>query len=31
MDGNMTSAAKLLTDKDIDELVDYIAGLGEQR
>jgi cytochrome c553 len=31
MDGNMTSAARLLTDKDIDVLVDYIAGLGEQR
>jgi len=28
LDGNMTSAAQALTDKDIDALVDYIAGLG---
>jgi len=28
MDGNMTSAAQVLTDKDIDVLVDYLAGLG---
>lgn len=28
LDGNMTSAAQALTDKDIDMLVDYIAGLG---
>jgi cytochrome c553 len=28
MDGNMTSAARPLSDKDIDLLVDYIAGLG---
>ncbi len=28
LDGNMTSAAQALTDKDIDVLVDYIAGLG---
>jgi cytochrome c553 len=27
LDGNMTSAAQALTDKDIDVLVDYIAGL----
>ena len=27
MDGNMTSAAQPLTDKDIDVLVDYLAGL----
>jgi cytochrome c553 len=27
MDGNMTSAAQALGDKDIDVLVDYIAGL----
>jgi cytochrome c553 len=28
IDGNMTSAAQALTDKDIDVLVDYLAGLG---
>jgi cytochrome c553 len=28
MDGNMTSAARQLSDKDIEVLVDYIAGLG---
>jgi len=28
MDGNMTSAAQTLTDKDIGVLVDYLAGLG---
>ncbi len=28
LDGNMTSAAQGLTDKDIDVLVDYISGLG---
>jgi len=28
LDGNMTSAAQALTDKDIDVLVDYISGLG---
>lgn len=28
MDGNMTSAAQPLTDKDIAVLVDYLAGLG---
>lgn len=28
LDGNMTSAAQALTDKDIEVLVDYIAGLG---
>ena len=28
LDGNMTSAAQALTDKDIDILVDYLAGLG---
>ena len=28
LDGNMTSAAQALMDKDIDVLVDYIAGLG---
>jgi cytochrome c553 len=28
LDGNMTSAAQALTDKDIDVLVDYLAGLG---
>ena len=28
LDGNMTSAAQGLTDKDIDVLADYIAGLG---
>jgi cytochrome c553 len=27
LDGNMTSAAQALTEKDIDVLVDYIAGL----
>jgi cytochrome c553 len=27
IDGNMTSAAQALTDKDIDTLADYIAGL----
>ena len=27
LDGNMTSAAQALTDKDIDVLVDYISGL----
>jgi cytochrome c553 len=30
MDGNMTSAAQALSDKDIDVLVDYLAGLGAQ-
>ena len=30
MDGNMTSAAQALNDKDIEVLVDYIAGLGAQ-
>jgi cytochrome c553 len=30
MDGNMTSAAQALTDKDIEVLVDYLAGLGAQ-
>ena len=30
MDGNMTSAAQLLGDKDIEVLVDYIAGLAPQ-
>jgi cytochrome c553 len=30
MDGNMTSAAQALTDKDIDVLVDYLAGLAPQ-
>ena len=30
MDGNMTSAAEPLTEKDIEVLVDYIAGLGTQ-
>jgi cytochrome c553 len=30
MDGNMTSAAQLLSDKDIDVLVDYLAGLTAQ-
>jgi cytochrome c553 len=29
MDGNMTSAAQPLSDKDIDVLVDYLAGLAE--
>jgi len=28
MDGNMTSAARELSDKDVDVLVDYIAGIG---
>jgi cytochrome c553 len=28
MDGNMTSAARQLSDKDVEVLVDYIAGLG---
>ena len=28
LDGNMTSAAQALTDRDIDVLVDYISGLG---
>jgi cytochrome c553 len=28
LDGNMTSAAQILTDKDIEVLVDYLAGLG---
>jgi cytochrome c553 len=28
LDGNMTSAAQALTDKDIDVLADYLAGLG---
>jgi len=27
-DGTMTSATQALTDKDIDVLVDYLAGLG---
>lgn len=30
MDGNMTSAAQALSDKDIEVLVDYLAGLGAQ-
>jgi len=30
MDGNMTAAAQALSDKDIDVLVDYLAGLGAQ-
>lgn len=30
LDGNMTSAAEPLTEKDIEVLVDYIAGLGTQ-
>jgi len=30
LDGNMTSAAQALNDKDIEVLVDYIAGLGAQ-
>jgi len=30
LDGNMTSAAQALTEKDIDVLVDYLAGLGAQ-
>ena len=29
-DGNMTSAAQALSEKDIEVLVDYIAGLGTQ-
>ena len=28
LDGNMTSAAQALSEKDIDALVDYMAGLG---
>ena len=28
MDGNMTSAAQPLSDKDIEVLADYLAGLG---
>jgi cytochrome c553 len=28
MDGNMTAAARPLSDKDIDVLADYLAGLG---
>ena len=31
LDGNMTAAAQALSDKDIDLLVDYIAGLGAQQ
>jgi len=31
LDGNMTSAAQGLTDKDIDVLVDYISGLGARQ
>lgn len=30
MDGNMTSAAQALSEKDIEVLVDYLAGLGAQ-
>jgi cytochrome c553 len=30
MDGNMTSAAQALGEKDIDVIVDYLAGLGPQ-
>ena len=30
MDGNMTSAAQPLSDKDIEVLADYAAGLGAQ-
>ncbi len=30
MDGNMTAAAQPLSDKDIEILVDYLAGLGPQ-
>ncbi|HUQ77102.1 MAG TPA: c-type cytochrome [Burkholderiales bacterium] len=30
MDGNMTAAAQALSDKDIEVLVDYLAGLGAQ-
>lgn len=29
MDGNMTSAAQALSDKDVDVLVDYLAGLSD--
>jgi cytochrome c553 len=28
IDGNMTSAAQALSEKDIEVLVDYIAGIG---
>ena len=28
VDGNMTAAAQALSDKDIEVLADYIAGLG---
>ena len=31
LDGNMTAAAQALSEKDIDTLVDYIAGLGAQQ
>ena len=30
IDGNMASAAQALTDKDVEALADYIAGLGAQ-
>ena len=30
MDGNMTSAAQALTDKDVEVLADYLAGLSPQ-
>jgi cytochrome c553 len=30
MDGNMTSAAQALDEKDIEAIVDYVAGLGAQ-
>src|SRR5207244_8593989 len=30
IDGNMTSAAQALTEKDIEVLVDYLGGLGAQ-
>jgi len=30
MDGNMTSAAQTLTERDIGVLVDYLAGLDAQ-
>ena len=30
IDGNMTSAAQALTEKDVEVLADYIAGLGAQ-
>jgi cytochrome c553 len=30
IDGNMTSAAQALSDKDIDVLVDYMAGLASR-